>query len=144
MITKEISEVAVEINSIFENMSSDILNKIPKNLINFFKENASKTYTFKYDNTKTLAEQDLLPKTKGIISLIYRDYLCNETEKEEYIKQYNKVLNLVEQEKSQIYNPNDLFKAKQQQQNKIDTNLPVIQKKDSFFKKIINKIKNLF
>ena len=33
MVTKELSEVAVEINSIFENMSIDLLNKIPQNCI---------------------------------------------------------------------------------------------------------------
>lgn len=35
MVTKELSEVAVEINSIFENMSIDLLNKIPQNFKEF-------------------------------------------------------------------------------------------------------------
>lgn len=90
MVTKELSEVAVEINSIFENMSIDLLNKI-----------ASKDYKFEYDKTISLNEQRLLPKTKGILALIYRDYLCDEIEKENYNKEYNRVLMLKERQKQE-------------------------------------------
>ena len=76
MISKELSEAAVEINSIFENMSIDLLNKIPKNLQDFFCKIASTTYTFNYDKFKTLKEQNLKPETQGIIALIYSNYLC--------------------------------------------------------------------
>lgn len=89
MEMKELSEAAVEINSIFENMSSEMLNKIPKKLQNFFREIASKTYKFEYDKNKTLEEQSLKLKTKGIIALIYRDYICNQEERKDYINKYN-------------------------------------------------------
>ena len=81
MVTKELSEAAVEINSIFENMSIDLLNKIPIDFRNFFIEIASENYKFEYNKTISLNEQELLPKTKGILALIYRDYLCDELEK---------------------------------------------------------------
>ena len=64
-MTQEISEVSVEINEIFNNMSIDLLNKIPLNVRDFFKNNASNTYTFEYDTTKSLNEQNI----KTIVSV---------------------------------------------------------------------------
>lgn len=144
MVTKELSEVAVEINSIFENMSIALLSKIPKNFRNFFIEIASENYKFEYNKTVSLNEQKLLPKTKGILALIYRDYLCNELEKERYNKEYNRVILLKEQEKNEKYDPNNLFKAKITENNCSDINiLPIEYKKTSLLKKIIEKFKNI-
>lgn len=139
MVTKELSESAVEINAIFENMSISLLSKIPENFRNFFIEIASENYKFEYNKLVSLNEQKLLPKTKGILALIYRDYLCNDIEKELYNKEYNRVLMLKEQEK---YNTNNLFKTKITKDNHSNINvLPIEYKKTSLFRKIIKKLK---
>lgn len=146
MVTKELSEVAVEINSIFENMSIDLLNKIPQDFKEFFNKIASKEYKFEYDKTISLNEQKLLPKTKGILALIYRDYLCDEIEKEDYNKEYNRVLMLKERQKQEKYNSNDIFKNKKNEikgdYSKIN-HLPIEYKKISLFKKIFEKLKSI-
>lgn len=146
MVTKELSEVAVEINSIFENMSIDLLNKIPQNFKEFFNKIASKDYKFEYDKTISLNEQRLLPKTKGILALIYRDYLCDEIEKENYNKEYNRVLMLKERQKQEKYNSNDIFKNKKNEIKDDYSNinlLPIEYKKISLFKKIFEKLKSI-
>ena len=144
MVTKELSEAAVEINSIFENMSIALLSKIPENFRNFFIEIASENYKFEYNKTVSLNEQKLLHKTKRILALIYRDYLCNELEKERYNKEYTRVILLKEQEKNEKYDPNNLFKAKITENNCSDINiLPIEYKKTSLLKKIIEKFKNI-
>lgn len=138
MVTKELSEAAVEINSIFENMPIDLLNKIPQNLKDFFNEIASKDYKFEYDETIKLNEHKLLPRTQGILALIYRDYLCNEIEKEEY----NQIIMLKKQEK---YNNNTSLKSEITENNSYIVNaLPVECKKISLFTKIVKKLKNIF
>ena len=109
---QEINEVAVELNSIFENMSQDILNKIPLKIRDFFKNNASNTYSFEYDKTKSLNEQKIKDKTRGIIAILYRDYICDEDERKEYNNVYREFLNKKEEEKRNLYNPNDIFKNK--------------------------------
>lgn len=145
MVTKELSEAAVEINSIFENMSIALLNKIPIDFRNFFIEIASESYKFEYNKTLSLNEQELLPKTKGILALIYRDYLCDELEKERYNKEYNRILLKKEQEKSEKYDANNLFKTKRTEKDCSNINvLPIEYKKRSVLKKIIEKFKNLF
>lgn len=89
-ISKELSEAAVELCAVFDNSSMDILIKIPDKFIKFINSIASTTYSFKYDKTKTLEEQNLSPKTKGLIALIYRDFLCDEQERIEYMKNISK------------------------------------------------------
>lgn len=93
MVTKELSQAAVEINSIFENMSDDLLNKIPLEFKKFFKEIESTEYKFEYDKKLKLSEQKLLPMTQGLLSLIYIIYLCEEEEKEEFYKEFAKIRN---------------------------------------------------
>lgn len=145
MITKELSEAAVEINSIFENMSTDLLNKIPKSFKEFFTEIASKDYKFEYDKKISLSEQKLLPKTKGILAIIYRDYLCNDIEREKYKKECNRVMLLKEKEKSEKYKTNNLFKNKISTINSDKNNItvPVEYKKTTLFQKIIIKLKEI-
>ena len=142
MVTKELREAAVEINSIFENMSIDLLNKIPQNFREFYNKIASKDYKFQYDKRVRLNEQKLLPKTKGILAFIYRDYLCDEIEKENYNKEYNRVLMLKEIEKQEKYNANDIFKNRKNEGSNINT-LPIKYKKMSLFRKIFEKLKSI-
>ena len=143
---QEINEVAVEINSIFNNMSIDVLNKIPLKIRNFFKNNASSTYSFEYDKTNSLNEQNIKDKTRGIIALLYRDYICDDVERKEYNEIYTKFLNKKEEEKRALYNPNDIFKKANNEicENNCDNEnanyLEVINNKPSFIKKIFNKI----
>ena len=143
MITKELSESAVEINCIFDNMNSETLNKIPKSFRDFFKNISSKTYSFEYDKRKRLYEQKLMPKTKGILALIYRDYLCDEIERKKYIEYYTKILDEKEQQKYKKYNPNNIFKERNSVQ-RTEEFLPTVLKSDSLIKRFFNKIKNLF
>ena len=110
MSTKELSEAAVEFNCILNNASPEIIKKIPKSFIDFMKNIASTTYKFDYDKSKKLNEQTLKPETRGLLSLVYSDYICNDKEKEEYINKYQNYLRIKEQEAKEKYNPDNLFK----------------------------------
>ena len=145
MVTKELSEAAVEFNSILEYTSEDLKNKIPKKFLDFLQSIQSKTYKFEYDKTKKLDEQKLKPKTRGLIALVYQDYICNEAEKEEYIQKSQKIIKQIEENKREKYNPNDIFKDKKIDNDKDTTNtVEIAEYKKSIIKKIINKIKNIF
>ncbi len=147
---QEMKDVAVEINSIFNNMSIDVLNKIPLKIRKFFKNNASNTYSFEYDTTKSLNEQNIKDKTRGIIAILYRDYICDDIEKKEYNDIYTKFLNKKEQEKRALYNPKYIFKKAKDEicennyDNENTTYLEVINNEPNFIKKIFNKILNFF
>ena len=145
MVTKELSEAAVEFNSILEYTSEDLKNKIPKKFLDFLQSIQSKTYKFEYDKTKKLDEQKLKPKTRGLIALVYQDYICNDAEKEEYIQKSQKIIQQIEESKREKYNPNDIFKDKKIENDKDTTNtVEIVEYKESIIKRIIRKIKNIF
>ena len=147
---KNFKEVAVEVNTIFDNMSISILNKIPLKIRDFFKNNASTNYYFIYDKTKSLNEQNIKDETRGIIAILYRDYICNETEKEEYNKIYSQFLTNREEEKRKLYNPNGIFKKVNIANNKKDYNieetkdLVVVDNEPNLIKKIVMTILRFF
>ena len=136
MVTKELSEAAVEFNCILENSSKTIIEKIPIKFLNFMKEIASKTYEFNYDKSKSLNEQNLKPETRGLIALVYQDYLCDEEKKKQYLKKCSERMLKKELEKREKYNPDDLFKSRkknQSQENVKEENLDItVQEKDSW------------
>ena len=145
MVTKELSEAAVEFNRILEYTSEDLKNKIPKKFLDFLQSIQSETYKFEYDKTKKLDEQKLKPKTRGLIALVYQDYICNDAEKEEYIQKSQKIIQQIEENKREKYNPNDIFKDKKIDNDKDTTNtVEIAEYKKSIIKKIINNIKNIF
>lgn len=146
MVSEELSEAVVELNTILENTSPEVLEKIPEKFIKFMKSIASTTYQFEYDKTKPLEEQNIKPKTKGLIALIYKDFLCDEKEKQEYLNNISKVLEDVEQEKRKMYNPDDIFKKKVQKEVKEErtNNLSLQIKQENLLVKIISFIKRLF
>ena len=145
MVTKELSEAAVEFNIILEYTSEELKNKIPKKFLDFLQSIQSKNYKFEYDKTKKLDEQKLKPKTRGLIALVYQDYICNEAEKEEYIKKSQKLIKQIEESKREKYNPNDIFKDKKIETDKDTTNtVEIVEYKESIIKRIIRKIKNIF
>ena len=150
MVTKELSEAAVEFNCILNNASPEIIRKIPKSFISFMKNIASTTYKFDYDKSKKLNEQILKPETRGLISLVYSDYICNNKEKEEYINKCQNYLRIKEQEAREKYNFNNLFeKSKVKTQNIENTTITeetaiVEYKEKNFMQKVFEKIKYLF
>ena len=123
MVTKELSEAAVEFNCILSNASPEIIKKIPKSFINFMKDIASTTYKFDYDKSKKLNEQTLKLETRGLISLVYSDYICNDKEKEEYINKCQNYLKIKEQEAREKYNPDKLFKNSKLKTKKLEKTL---------------------
>ena len=150
MVSKELSEAAVELNVILENTSPEIVSKIPKKFIVFLKEIASKNYIFKYDNTKSLEEQDIRPKTKGLLALIYRDFLCDNQEKQEYINRVSLVTEKIEQRKREKYNPDKIFKNNMKENTTKNNNedisirMQIVEYKEPMFKRIINRIFKFF
>jgi hypothetical protein len=146
MVTKELSEAAVEFNCILENSSKTIIEKIPSKFLEFIRNIESKTYRFSYDKSKCLKEQNLKPETRGLIALVYEKYICNDDERREYIKQCKTVMIEQERLKREKYNPNDLFNKEDKnaiQKSKKEVQIEV-SKKENFLQKMIQKVKKLF
>lgn len=80
MLSIEYREAIAEVLDILQH-SDDIVNRIPKNLIEFWQRNKSTTYKPNIDHSKPLNEMNLRSKTKSLITMIYLNFLCDENEK---------------------------------------------------------------
>ena len=142
MNTKELTVVATEVNEVFNNLSSDILGKIPTTIIKFFKDNVSDSYVFIYDKTKSLKEQKLNPKTKGVLAFLYKEYICDSENKEEYDKVYREFIIEWEKQKAS-FEPEKLFQGKNKKNEFVEA-LPTKVVSEKWYVKVLKCIKNKF
>jgi len=93
-----------EVLEILEHIPIEDYNKIPKNEIELFEAYADYNYTFNYDTSKTLEEQNVSDITKGIIILLFRDYWATEIQRNKIIAKQNYDRIKLEEEKKAKYN----------------------------------------
>lgn len=131
-----------EVIEILKHVSKEDYEKIPKEKINLFEESANKEHNFIYDVNKTLDEQNVSKKAKTIIAILFRDYWATDTQREKIKAKENYDKQIREQEISQKYNNDNLFKNNNIEKERIDENNKLVLYKESFIKRIINKIIN--
>lgn len=152
MVSTEYSEAIVEVLDILHYSEDDIIEKIPKKLIEFWERNKSTTYNPNLDHSKPINEMKLKDKTKSLITMIYLNYLCDETQKkntqlilknneEKYQKELREKYN-----PDNIFNHNQVIKEEKEIENYTETkqNMQMIEYKESFFTKIKNIVLNFF
>lgn len=134
-----------EVIEILKHIPQEEFNKIPKSIIDFFENNKDQNYFFTYDVSKTLVEQKVLRETNSIIVALYKDYFANENQKEKIDIILNNNEKKHENELMEKYKGKDIFKK--QKISTIDNEKKtqnIIKYEESFFKKIIKRIKNFF
>ena len=135
-------EAFTEVNEILKYLSKDLLNKIPKEFIDNIRENMSTSYIVVYDNTKGINEQNLKQETRAILSVIYRDYICNEDDRNEIIKRDRKEwANLYEKKEDGDV---EIFKTYDKVQKANENNALKVIEKQNIITKIIEKIKTIW
>ena len=134
----EMTKVFTEISEIFKYTSKDILDKIPKKLLETFEEKKDVDYKFKCDLSSKLENQLIMPATKDLIAMIYMNYCCNEKEKEELM------VYITENERRIENNLNDIWNNQDKIQEEETTQELMIIEEESFFQNIVNKIKAIF
>lgn len=146
MITKEYAEAYAEIDEILGYLPDEYVNKIPVKLREFYKKAKDKEYVSKIDPYKTLDNQDMKHTTKVLLTIIYREYWCNEEEKAELDKILIKNDQKHEAEIREKYNPDNIFKKKSNTEEieKIEETALVNYENKTWYKKAIDFISGLF
>lgn len=137
-----------QVSEILKYITPKLKARIPKKVISYIESNKSKDFNWKIDKTLPLERQELLPATKELITVLYKDYMCDDIAK----AKLNKVLNdnqiKHENEVREKYNPDNIFKERNKSyetnNRTIENNEIVSYKKESVLSKIINKIKSFF
>ena len=146
MITKEFAEASAEINEILGYLPEEYVEKIPVKLKEFFKKVADKEYVSNIDPYKTLDKQDMKPKTKTLLTIIYREYWCTEEERAELDKILIENDKKHEAEIRKKYNPDDIFKKKETTQEKQAFEETSLINYDNrmWYKKALDFVSNIF
>jgi len=72
---KDFALACIELNVILSNLPESERNKIPEHILSKINRYRSNTYTYKYDYSKTLKNQEMLPLTRLLLFNIYNNYL---------------------------------------------------------------------
>ena len=147
MIECNYSKACTETLKIIDLLSVEDFKKIPDNVIKILEENKDESYIFEYDYTKNLTNQNIENLTKAIISNLYKNYIANDTEKNEIIKLEISQLKEEAALKKQKYSSDNLFKKNQKNEDKeeISNNMQMtIIDKTPWYNKLLKKILSIF
>lgn len=136
----------VEIIEILKRVPREMVNKIPKERIKFWKAKKDKEYVFEYDESKSLREQNIMRETEIIYANIFKEYWATEEDKAKILQKEQLELQKIEDLKC---SGEELFKNKEQveetnENNVQEVGITVVEKKwydkfFSFFKRIFKK-----
>ncbi len=136
-----------EISEILKHIPIEYNEKLPEKIRDLINENKIDN-GFIYNEDKTLDNQEMLHDTKVLISLLYRNYWCDEETKEKLKREDENLLEIHEKKLQEKYNSDNIFKNKKQN-NEVNSytdsnSMVVVEYKESIFKKILDKIKEIF
>lgn len=140
-MTKENRLAYSEIVEIFSKMNSEIVEKVPLKLREFFTYNKLPDYVEHINLEQTLGEQNLTDETVTILAMLNLKYWNTDEQSKEKLKKIYEENEKLYQEK---YSSKNLFKDKNSKQNINVQNLQISSKKESIIERIFNKIKKLF
>ena len=140
----EYAKCLVELDEVLYNLSDEDLNKIPEDIRDSIKEQKDKTYTWKYDKSKTLKEQKIDRKTIAMLSYLNMEYLLNEEQKELMKKFHKSNEEKLEKIKQNKYKSEDIFKNSYEVKERENVALIEVKKEKNFIQKLIAKLKLLF
>lgn len=132
-----------EVLIVIKNLTKDDYEKIPKEYIKFMENNCNHEYEFEYNTSKPFEEQELLEETKLILFGLFEKYGATDiqqTKIKSFKMNYN---NRLEEQKREQYNPDEIFKKKQNEPI-IEENKLIEYKKQTWYQKIFAKILKIF
>lgn len=141
-------EAFVEVEEILKIMPVELSKKIPMKFRKIIIENQSPDY--KVIIQEPLEQQKLKKETLVILGLIYRDFLCDEQERNELKLQDAQELEKIEKELQQKYDIQNVFDARKENRKKQEvseddysTSLTLYEE-PTFLKRLFNIIKGIF
>lgn len=143
----EYSNALYQINEILKYMAPNLKARIPKKFISYFENNKSQEYNWTIDKSLPLEKQDLLPTTKEILTVLYKDFICDDMERVKLEKILNSNELKYQEELRKKYNPDNIFKNRQKLTENVENktnDTKIVPYKENFLRKIISKIKLIF
>lgn len=146
MINSTYAKAYREVLEIIRYFPEEEYAKIPKEKIEFYKNNMDKDYFFSIDPRVDLSEQNISPEANSIIVNLFTDYYATEEQKVKIKEILDLNQKREEQEKREKYNPDNIFKKVDSaestniKKSENSTNTALIEYKESFFTRFKNFI----
>ena len=148
MIKTEYAKAYTEVLEIIKYFPKEEYDKIPTEKIEFYKNNMDKEYIFVINPEIDLSEQNISQEANAIIINLFTDYYATEEQKNKIKKILEENKQKEEEKKRERYNPDNIFNKNIQEEKKeaelINEETALVEYKESFFKKFINFMKNIF
>lgn len=101
-----------EVLEILSYLPKDEYCKIPKEKIDFYKENMDKDYIYHINSNLELSKQNISEEANAILISLFRDYFATERQKRILKNLLNKNQEILEQSKRETYNVDNIFKKR--------------------------------
>ena len=143
---KDLNKRLVEVETILKKLDENYINKIPTEIWDFIEKNKDDQYIFFYDDNIELSNQNLNIDTIAILSYINMEYLLDEKSKKEVEEILIKDGAFLEQQKMKKYNPENIFKNKENIENKGERDVSMIEVKEKckWYQKIISFFRKMW
>ncbi len=140
-----------EIYEILKIFPKELVEKIPASKIDYIKKNMDKGYEYNV-TVETFDGKTMLDETAAILAVLFKNYWATPKQREQMEKYHNMQRLKLDQEAREKYDPEKIFKRENEfidsNDNKKDKikeqEISMVKKEESFFKKILNKIKSFF
>ena len=144
-MTYETRKAYSEIHTVLKHMPVEYISKIPVKILKLFEKEKIDYYEVKINNDNPLDKTYLSRKTIVLISILnYQYWYPNKKVKDELYKTYLSNNEIYQKQLEEKYNTENLFDNKAQKNIINDNTMEMIEYKESFFKKTINKLKRFF
>ncbi len=149
-MTKEYQESFVEVVEVLNHSSASVLEKIPTRLIDLFNTNKSEEYVANIDFLSENWEDNLMPNTQAILSLLYRDFLTSSEErknlidKEKEARLYAETLGISQADSNGLFNSTAVITGEDIELSNNSSTQLIELPKEPWYKKIYHKTLDLF
>lgn len=155
-------EACSEVCFILDNLESGSRGKIPEKIVDLLEKNKIKHYPVNIDLSVPLNKQVLKAETKAILALLYRKFLCSESERTILEKNFQQKLKeekmemLADNKNPEIENKKIETEISQKEIldfaiinsdsniKKIENEISLIEEKETVFSKVWSTIKKIF
>lgn len=137
-------DVYSEVNSVLNLLGDEFIKKIPNDIYKMILEKKNKEYNPEYTFELPLEKQNISRRSLSVIALFDVNYWSSLDRKSKLKNMFKQNEQIRQNKLREKYNPEDIFNNKKDRDNKDKENIEIIKKKESIFKRILVKIKNIF
>lgn len=149
MINSNYSNAYTEVLTIINTLKNEDYEKIPKEYIEYLRNNCNEDHKFEYNTAKLFSEQDLLDETKYILFGLFEKFGSTENQKVMIKNFRTNYYNKLESQKRERYSAKEIFnnrklqeddKSKTENIEEQDPKIQLVEYKESFFNKLKSMI----